>query len=87
MIPSWTDAEEVAFAEIQSVSRLTRIKAIHLWKRCRKNIKRAVKLAKEQYPPLSQPMLDKFSSMRAIKKAIAKTERPITDAKDGDVAA
>jgi hypothetical protein len=41
----WTDDEESAFAEILTAGNLPRIKAIHLWKRCRKDSKNAVRLA------------------------------------------
>lgn len=38
MVPIWSENEEKAFADIQAVSRLTRIEAIRLWKRCRKDV-------------------------------------------------
>lgn len=45
----WTDTEEATFADIMRVGRLTRIKAIHLWARCRRDPAKAVRSARENY--------------------------------------
>jgi hypothetical protein len=51
----WTMEEEAVFAEIQRVNRLSRIKSIHMWKRCRKNAERAITIAKRD-PVASSPV-------------------------------
>lgn len=38
----WTEAEEQAFAQIIEATGLSRIRAIQLWKRCRRNVERAI---------------------------------------------
>jgi len=43
----WTDAEEATFTSIMRIGHLTRIKAIHLFKRCRSNATMALRLAAE----------------------------------------
>ena len=50
----WTMEEEAVFTEIQSVSRLSRMQSIHLWKRCRKNAEKAIAIAKRDSPPMSE---------------------------------
>ena len=68
----WTDDEEAAFAQIQTVSRLNRIKAIHLWKRCRKNTERALAVAERDYPqrpPKSEAQLDAAAKARQVRNA------------------
>jgi hypothetical protein len=53
----WADAEERTFVEITAASRLARVQAIQLWKRCRKDTGKALRLAKENYPRLGAPQL------------------------------
>jgi hypothetical protein len=43
----WTDAEEATFAEIMRIGYLTRIKAIQLFRRCRSNEVKAIRMAAE----------------------------------------
>jgi hypothetical protein len=43
----WTDAEEATFADIMRIGHLTRIKAIHLWARCKRNTEKSLALAAE----------------------------------------
>ena len=45
----WTDAEEATFADIMRIGHLTRIKAIHLFRRCRSNAAKAITMAQENY--------------------------------------
>ena len=66
----WTDLEEYAFAMIQSVSRLPRIKAIHLWKRCKKDLKRALKIALRDYPPLTKAQKDSLVKASAARHRV-----------------
>jgi hypothetical protein len=61
----WTDEEEATFAEIQDVSRLTRIQAIQLWKRFKKNQVKAVAVAKKNYPRPTQAQLAAAAKGRA----------------------
>jgi hypothetical protein len=70
----WTDEEEKAFAEIQAASRLNRIRALHLWKRCRKNLAKALDLARQDYPPLTaaQHARDKKAKAAAIQTRLFK---------------
>jgi hypothetical protein len=44
----WTDAEEATFAQIMRVGRMDRIKAIQLFRRCKSEHAKAVKLARKQ---------------------------------------
>jgi hypothetical protein len=60
----WTDEEEAAFAGIQSVSRLTRIAAIQLWKRFKKDSGKALENAKGCYPPIPAAVLANLSRAR-----------------------
>jgi hypothetical protein len=43
----WTDAEEATFADIMRISHKERIAAIQLFRRCRSNATKALKLAAE----------------------------------------
>jgi hypothetical protein len=45
----WTDAEEATFADIMRIARLERIAAIQLFRRCKSNHTKAVKLAQANY--------------------------------------
>ena len=45
----WTDAEEATFAEIMRIGRMERIKAIQLFRRCKSDHAKAVKLARDNY--------------------------------------
>ena len=45
----WTGSEEETFAEIMRAGNLTRIKAIHLWARSKRNAERAIETARENY--------------------------------------
>lgn len=68
----WTDAEERAFAQIMAASRLTRIQAIHLWKRCGKDAHKALHLAKSNYPKPTQAILDRLAKARTSRlKAVS----------------
>src|SRR5271165_6570448 len=44
-----TDAEEVAFAGIVRIGRVQRIKAIELFRRCKSDCAKAVKLARDNH--------------------------------------
>ena len=44
----WTDAEEATFAQIMRVGRMDRIKAIQLFRRCKSDHAKAIKLARKQ---------------------------------------
>jgi hypothetical protein len=65
----WTEEEEKAFAEIRSVSRLTRIEAIQLWKRFSKNTLRAVDVARKVYPPVTDKQRETMAKAREAGKA------------------
>ena len=45
----WTDTEEVTFAEIMRIGRMERIRAIQLFRRCKSDHVRAVRLARKNY--------------------------------------
>jgi hypothetical protein len=45
----WTDAEEATFSEIMRIGRMERIKAIQLFRRCKSDHAKAVKLARDNY--------------------------------------
>ena len=45
----WTDGEETTFADIMRIARMGRIAAIQLFRRCKSNHAKAVKLAAENY--------------------------------------
>jgi head-tail adaptor len=64
----WTDAEERAFAEIMAASRLSRLEAIRLWKRCRKDTAKAVRLAKGNYPKPGEAKLSALRKAWAARK-------------------
>jgi hypothetical protein len=68
----WTMEEEAVFAEIQRVSRLSGIKSIHLWKRCRKNAERAITIAKCDYPPTSEAERAKKVKAAAVAATLRK---------------
>jgi ornithine cyclodeaminase/alanine dehydrogenase-like protein (mu-crystallin family) len=65
----WTDEEELAFTQIQNVSRLTRIDSIRLWKRFKKNTKHAIEVAKKNYPPITAEQHERLRQARQCKKA------------------
>ena len=66
----WTKSEEKAFAEIQAVSRLSRIQAIHLWKRCRRNTDKALNIARDNYPPLTDRQLASIERLRHARNGV-----------------
>jgi hypothetical protein len=71
----WTDAEERTFTEIMAASRLSRIQAIQLWKRCGQDTERALRLAKENYLRPSGPRLAALRKAREARRgAIVQTE-------------
>jgi hypothetical protein len=45
----WTDEEEKLFAELRQIGCLTRIQAIHLYKRSKSNSNKALKIAQDNY--------------------------------------
>jgi hypothetical protein len=45
----WTDAEEVTFADIMRMGRLARIPAIHLYRRCKSDRTKSLKLTQEKH--------------------------------------
>ena len=45
----WTPEEESAFAQIMRSGDVERLPAIRFWKRCRKDLGKALRLAKETY--------------------------------------
>ncbi len=63
----WTDAQEATFAEIMAASRLNRIQAIQLWKRCHENGSKTVCTARRNYPPLSPSILDRLAKARVAR--------------------
>lgn len=65
----WTPAEESIFAEIMAVSRLTRIESIRLWKRCKKDAVKALKLAKDSYSPVKIGKLEAAAKANAANAA------------------
>jgi hypothetical protein len=65
----WTDDEEAAFAQIEQVSRLNRIQAIQLWKRCGKDLAKALQIAKQNYPPATAAQLAGLAKARKARKA------------------
>jgi hypothetical protein len=67
---NWTPDEEKAFLQIMSVSSLTRLGAIRLYRRCKANMKRALYFAQEDYPKLSE------AGLRALEKARAARRIP-----------
>ncbi len=48
---SWTPEEEAAFAKIMMTGDLERLPAIRLWKRCNKDLGKALPLAEQTYAP------------------------------------
>lgn len=45
----WTDAEEATFAEIMRIGRMERIRAIQLFRRCKSDHAKALRLAQANY--------------------------------------
>jgi hypothetical protein len=66
----WTDSEEASFERICAASRLTRIQAIQLWKRCRKDTQKALRIAAETYPPLTDKQLAHVERMRQARNRV-----------------
>jgi hypothetical protein len=64
----WTDEQEATFATIMRVGHLTRIKAIQLFRRCRSNHAKALKLAQENYG-LSDVRAATYESTRTARLA------------------
>lgn len=46
---TWTETEEATFAEIMRIGRMGRIAAIQLFRRCKSDHAKALKLARENY--------------------------------------
>ena len=66
----WTDEEEAVFAEIQSVSRLSRIRSIQLWKRFEKDREKAIATAKREYRRPTAQELAGLAKGRATQKRL-----------------
>ena len=66
----WSDSEEAGFERICVASRLTRIQAIQLWKRCRKDTQKALRIAAETYPPLTDKQLAHVERMRQARNRV-----------------
>lgn len=66
--PGWTAEEETTFAEIVRIARgqLKRIEAIQLFRRCKSNHAKAVKLAKDNCG-LTDAQVASFESTRAAR--------------------
>jgi hypothetical protein len=64
----WTDEEESMFSKIMVVNRLTRIQAIQLWKRFRKDAAKALCVAASQYPKPSEAQLNGLRKARESRK-------------------
>ena len=47
----WTDDEEAAFAEIMAAGGIERLPAIRLWKRFHRDLKKALRHARDGAPP------------------------------------
>ena len=77
---NWTIEEEAVFAEIQRVSRLSRIQSIHLWKRYRRDGNKAVAVAKSQYQRPTQAQLASLQAATAARMAIARARKAIARA-------
>lgn len=73
----WTAQEEQAFCGILAVSRLTRIEAIQLWKRCHKSMHKALRVAQENYPPLTNAQLSSIERLKTARNRV--TLRAETD--------
>jgi hypothetical protein len=67
---SWTQIEEAAFASILASSRLTRVQAIQLWKRYRTNTEKAIQIAKDNYPPLTDRQLASIERLRQARDGV-----------------
>jgi hypothetical protein len=63
----WTGSDEQAFADIMAVSRLTRIEAVQLWKRCQGDATKAVRTARQSYPKPSTAILGRLAKARAAR--------------------
>ena len=75
-IKGWTDDEERLFADIMSVSRLSRIQAIQLWKRCRENAAKAVRLAAKNYPRPTEAQLAGLRNANEVRSRARKAILP-----------
>jgi hypothetical protein len=66
----WTDAEETTFAAIMRIGRgrLSRIQAIQLFFRCKKNHARALKMAQDNYG-LSDVQMAAYERTKAARLA------------------
>jgi demethoxyubiquinone hydroxylase (CLK1/Coq7/Cat5 family) len=64
----WTDAEEATFADIMRIARVGRIAAIQLYRRCKSNATKAVKLARDNYG-LSDAQIAAYESTKAARLA------------------
>jgi hypothetical protein len=69
VVTSWTDREEAIFADIQRVSRLNRIEAIQLWKRCSRDAAEAIILARKNYPAVTDAQRTRAARMREARHA------------------
>ena len=64
----WTDQEEATFATIMRIARMGRIEAIHLFRRCKSDPAKAVKVAQDNYG-LSDAQKAAYESTRAARLA------------------
>jgi hypothetical protein len=64
----WTDEEEATFASIMRIARFGRIAAIQLFRRCRSNHTKALKLAQDNYG-LSDVQVAAYESTKAARLA------------------
>ena len=64
----WTDAEELTFADIMRIGRMGRIAAIQLFRRCKSDHAKALKLAQDNYG-LSDAQVAGFERTKAARLA------------------
>ena len=62
----WTEQEERAFAEIMAAGKIERLPAIRLYRRCRGDLRKALKYARKQAP--NRRAVDKLSQAREAKR-------------------
>jgi len=74
----WTDAEEATFSEIMRIGRMERIKAIQLFRRCKSDHAKAVKLARDNYG-LSDLQIAAYERSEVARSAgLVKTRQKLT---------
>ena len=64
----WTDAEEQTFAEIMRIGRMARMDAIRLYRRCRSDAAKALRLAEEHYG-MSDTQAAAYEQSKAVRLA------------------